>query len=142
MPEQRPSSRRGFLEILLGLGSAVMGLALAVPGVAYLWPAARGGGSQRAEVSGAGAIPVGGSTMIQLGPQAVIVIRQRDGFKAFSAVCTHLGCLVKWDGQAFHCPCHAAKFAADGSVIAGPPPKPLSEFRVSEIGEKVFVSPA
>ncbi|MHC5108896.1 MAG: QcrA and Rieske domain-containing protein [Planctomycetota bacterium] len=142
MMDEKSPTRRGFLDLILGIGSAITGMALTFPAIAYFWPAAKGGGSDRVAITGADKIPVGGSMMIQVGPQAVVVIRQRDGFKAYSAVCTHLGCLVKWDGQAFLCPCHAAKFGDDGSVLSGPPPEPLAEYRVSEIDDQVFVSPA
>jgi len=54
--------------------------------------------------------------------------------KAISTVCTHLGCTVHWDAaqNMFLCACHGGKFAVDGIVKAGPPPRPLDEleFRV------------
>lgn len=48
-------------------------------------------------------------------------------FIVFSAECTHVGCTVTWDGETerFVCPCHGGFFAADGEVLAGPPPRPL-----------------
>ena len=47
--------------------------------------------------------------------------------EVFSATCTHLGCSVNWEGDSseFVCPCHGGRYAADGSVVAGPPPAPL-----------------
>lgn len=142
MTTKKSPTRRGFLDIVLGVGSAITGLALAIPAIAYFWPAAKGGGAERVAVAGADEMPVGASTMIQVGPRAVIVVRLRSGFKAYSAICTHLGCLVRWDGQAFLCPCHAAKFGTDGGVLSGPPPAPLEAYRVTEVKGKVFVSRA
>lgn len=48
-------------------------------------------------------------------------------FVAFTLHCTHLGCPVRWIATAdlFLCPCHGGVFYADGSVAAGPPPRPL-----------------
>jgi Rieske Fe-S protein len=48
-------------------------------------------------------------------------------FLALSAVCTHLGCNVRWrpEAQRFGCPCHAGFYDANGDVISGPPPRPL-----------------
>ena len=51
----------------------------------------------------------------------------RQTVHALSATCTHLGCQVRWDGddKKFRCPCHGGVYAADGTVVDGPPPRPL-----------------
>lgn len=51
-------------------------------------------------------------------------------FWAYSINCTHLGCPVDWRPEAtlFMCPCHGGVFYQDGSVAAGPPPKPLVRY--------------
>ena len=61
--------------------------------------------------------------------------------KAFSLVCTHFGCIVKWipADKDFFCPCHAGKFDADGQVISGPPPKPLTQLKVVKDGNILYV---
>ena len=48
-------------------------------------------------------------------------------FIALSAVCTHLGCNVRWrrEESRFACPCHAGFYDPNGDVISGPPPRPL-----------------
>lgn len=53
-------------------------------------------------------------------------------FIAFSMVCTHLGCPVRWLASAnlFMCPCHGGVFYANGTVASGPPPKPLNRYPV------------
>ncbi len=61
-------------------------------------------------------------------------------FKAFSAICTHLGCIVHLDPESstIYCPCHAGYFdPVTGGVISGPPPKPLPEvkLRIDENGD-------
>ena len=58
----------------------------------------------------------------------VFVVREDATFHVISAVCTHLGCTVQWkaDERRFDCPCHGSRFRADGSVIGGPAPRPLS----------------
>lgn len=134
-------TRRGFIDLIIALGSGMTGLALVVPSLMYLWPAARGGGAEKVEVEGAQSMAVGQARTIQVGSLAVIVVRKRTGFEAYSASCTHLGCLVKWDAgkKQFLCPCHAATFDENGKVVAGPPPAPLPQLKVKEVGEKVFV---
>ncbi|MBT2387297.1 Rieske (2Fe-2S) protein [Streptomyces sp. ISL-11] len=71
-------------------------------------------------------IPVGGGKVFA--DRKVVVTQPVKGeFKAFSAVCTHQGCVVKdvSDGT-INCPCHGSKFsAADGSVRNGPARQPL-----------------
>lgn len=53
-------------------------------------------------------------------------------FIAFSIVCTHLGCPVRWLESAglFMCPCHGGVYYANGTVASGPPPKPLPQYPV------------
>ncbi len=142
-PNPKPT-RRSFLDLVIVVFSAITAAALAIPGLAYLWPAARGGGSERVAVDGAAEMTAGQSKTIRVGSTAVVVVKDRDGFSAFSAVCTHLGCLVTWSGEQkqFFCPCHAAVFGADGRVLSGPPPAPLERYTVMELGDQVYVSPA
>lgn len=55
-----------------------------------------------------------------------------DQFIAFSVNCTHLGCPVRWlpEANLFMCPCHGGVYYGDGTVAAGPPPRPLSRYSV------------
>lgn len=57
-----------------------------------------------------------------------ILFKQDGEYKAFSRVCTHLGCIVTWDGakRQFECPCHGGIFDENGQVLEGPPPAPLA----------------
>ncbi|MHB8625349.1 MAG: QcrA and Rieske domain-containing protein [Aggregatilineales bacterium] len=64
-----------------------------------------------------------------------------DGFRAMSQVCTHLGCLFKWNqnGTAVHpfphfvCPCHGSQFTNKGVYVDGPAPRSLDQFAVTVI---------
>jgi len=64
-----------------------------------------------------------------------------DGFTAFSAHCTHLGCPVRWIAGAnlFMCPCHGGVYYRDGSVAAGPPPHSLYRYDVRVVGNDVQI---
>ncbi|MHC4275289.1 MAG: QcrA and Rieske domain-containing protein, partial [Planctomycetota bacterium] len=57
----------------------------------------------------------------------VFVMRLQDGFRAISSICTHLGCITRYqpDDRIIACPCHGSRFALDGEVIAGPAPRAL-----------------
>jgi menaquinol-cytochrome c reductase iron-sulfur subunit len=54
------------------------------------------------------------------------------GFTAFAVNCTHLGCPVRWiqGAELFLCPCHGGVFNRNGTVAAGPPPRPLTRYPV------------
>lgn len=65
-------------------------------------------------------------------------------FTAHSNVCTHLGCRVRWveDQAGFFCPCHNAIFGRDGSVVTGPPPRPLDSFETMVEEGTIFIKEA
>ena len=67
------------------------------------------------------------------------LFRDADGVYAISIVCTHLGCIVKPTADGFECPCHGSAFAADGRVVRGPAPQPLSWIKVSAAGGTIVV---
>ncbi|MBW4463804.1 MAG: Rieske 2Fe-2S domain-containing protein [Nodosilinea sp. WJT8-NPBG4] len=60
---------------------------------------------------------------------------------AVSAVCTHAGCTVTWNGDQnlFACPCHASNFKPDGTVDSGPARQPLAIFEAKVEGDQVLV---
>ena len=51
--------------------------------------------------------------------------RDTQGFYAIIALCTHLGCTPRFDGNEFACPCHGSRFARDGQVISTPATRAL-----------------
>jgi len=65
--------------------------------------------------------------------QKIFVVRLADGFRAYSSICTHLGCITRYrpDQNIIACPCHGSKFNLEGEVIAGPAPRPLDQFEIS-----------
>jgi Rieske Fe-S protein len=86
-------------------------------------------------------IPVGGG-MVFTSAKVVVTQPTKGQFKAFSAVCTHVGCLCNQvaDGT-INCPCHGSKFKiTDGSVVAGPAPSPLPSAKITVTGGKVMLT--
>jgi len=122
-------TRRDFLKVLQGAGALVGIGALATPVVAFLYPPKLEElPSEPVLVAPETELPVGQAKTVKFGRYPAIVIHLEDGLKAYSAVCTHFACLVKWNPESgkLECPCHAGTFkATDGSVISGPPPAPL-----------------
>jgi len=59
--------------------------------------------------------------------QTAVSLDEHGELRAVSARCTHLGCIVEWNGaeRSWDCPCHASRFAPDGSVLQGPAVSPL-----------------
>jgi len=103
-------------------------------------PSAQSDGSAGATVP-AGDVPEGGGTVVKA-DKIVVTQPTKGDFKAFTAVCTHQGCLVSEikDGQ-IHCPCHGSVFSIqDGSVLGGPAPSPLAEKKVSVSGNQISVT--
>jgi len=86
------------------------------------------------------AVPVGGGTILT--DQKIVVTQPQAGtYKAFTAVCTHLGCTVaSVANDTITCPCHGSQFsAADGSVLSGPAPAPLASIPVTVSGTTISV---
>jgi Rieske Fe-S protein len=71
-------------------------------------------------------IPVGGGKVF-LNQKVVVTQPVKGEFKAFSAVCTHVGCICnKVANGTIDCPCHGSEFKiTDGAVVTGPAPTPL-----------------
>ena len=138
-------SRRDFVKVTTAALSSIMTVALGLPIISYLIdPALR-------EESGEAWIPIGPleNFLVDIptpfsftrsninGWEKTVnsyggfVIRKSEAeFITLSNVCTHLSCNVYWleDEQQYECPCHDAHFSADGTVLDGPPPRPLDRF--------------
>jgi len=90
-----------------------------------------------------------GFKIVRFGIEPVILIAAPgDEFKAFSATCTHLDCVVEYQKGAdrIHCNCHNGEYDLSGRNVAGPPPRPLQPFAVNLVprsdgsGENIVIS--
>jgi Rieske Fe-S protein len=126
-------------------GAAAVGVGAAAAG-ALAACTSTGGPGTGAPAAGpvtvsAAQIPVGGGKIFEA--QQVVVVQPTAGsFKAFSAICTHQGCVVASvaNGKII-CPCHNSEFSAtDGSVTQGPAVTALAAKTVSQSGDTLTVS--
>lgn len=62
----------------------------------------------------------------------IFILREEAGFRALSAICTHVGCIVNWNQteNKFICPCHGSTFARSGEVLSGAAVGPLKSFSI------------
>jgi thiosulfate dehydrogenase [quinone] large subunit len=162
------STRRVLLAEFAGMALAIAGISALAKG-AYSGPRAltarsggpgagggAGGSSPAADSSSVprGAVKLGPASRLPKGQAATysdpadgspdILIRESDGsLRAFSAVCTHAGCTVGYEGGVIVCPCHGGEYSAEtGEVIAGPPPSGLAPKKVLEAGGQIYAVPS
>jgi Rieske Fe-S protein len=157
------ATRRGVLAGvgLVGLAGAVSacgsgGSSSSSAGTSAVTPPAAGAASAPSSASGAGGgstagaqgsalattseIPVGSGKIFT---SEKIVVTQPDSgdFKAFSAVCTHMGCIVSTiSNGTIDCPCHGSQYSiSTGAVVGGPAPSPLPAQAINVTGSNIFL---
>jgi Rieske Fe-S protein len=148
---------RRWLLLKAGIAlNGLMGAALAVPIVRYLFAPVRKDSDYNSWVSlgAANDFPAGETRLTTyktpwIRPwdgetDNVACYVRREGanqFTVFAINCAHLGCPVRWfpQSQLFMCPCHGGVYYADGSVAAGPPPHSLSQYKARITGDDVEI---
>ena len=113
-PGRKPHSAVALKEFAIGQSEVVANLAeYATPG----------------EVASVAEIKPGEGAILRRGLKKIAAYRDESGrLTERSAVCTHVGCIVHWNGleECWDCPCHGSQFAVDGSVLNGPAVRPLA----------------
>lgn len=135
-------TRREFMTYAWGGALAVLGIETGLLSYFFMYPrfkAGEFGGKfflSEAEVPTADAAPVGYSA-----GKFWLVTTEEGNPKAIYMVCTHLGCLYKWEpsNTRFECPCHGSKFTHDGFYIEGPAPRSLDSFELAVENGQVVV---
>jgi Rieske Fe-S protein len=100
--------------------------------------ASQGGGGGAPALAHKGDIPVGGGKIFP--DQKVVITQPKAGeIKAFTAVCTHAGCIVaNVNGGTINCTCHGSKYNIEnGSVVNGPAPRPLAPRKINVKGDDI-----
>lgn len=97
-------------------------------------------GAQGSALATTSEIPVGSGKIFT--SEKIVVTQPNSGdFKAFSAVCTHMGCIVSTiSNGTIDCPCHGSQYSiSTGAVVGGPAPSPLPAQAIKVTGSNIFL---
>jgi cytochrome b6-f complex iron-sulfur subunit len=136
--------RRNFLDIFFG-GSLLATIAAFVyPVVRYVLPSKRTAIIENSVAAAkVGELPPNAAKVFKFGSAPAVLINTAEGtLIALSAICTHLTCTVRYDGETgtLFCPCHNGRFDRNGNVLSGPPPRPLETYAVEISGPDIIVT--
>jgi len=122
-----------------GAPSSAAGPASAAGASSATGASSAAGGSASDVLASTAEIPVGGGKILT-DKKIVITQPQAGSFHAFTAICTHLGCIVNTvSGGTINCPCHGSKYSiVNGSVVNGPAPLPLAAVSIKVQGTSII----
>lgn len=156
MNDEKKITRKQFMSLVTGAITALIGLGLGIPAIAYIiGPALKKEESQDW-------IRLGSTSKVELGlptlfktkiqrqtgwivneKEISVYVLSENGreFVAMSNICTHLGCRIRWiaDREEFFCPCHNGVFDKDGQIVSGPVPRPLDRFDTKVEDGQLFI---
>jgi len=140
------AKRRSFLNWIIGVSGSIVGAFIAYPVIRYIIPPSiPEAATRRVNAAKKDELAPGSFKIFPFGSQPAILIRLSDGgYRAFTAVCTHLGCTVQFrkTDNLIWCACHNGVYNLQGGNVSGPPPKPLAQFTVHVTGDDVVVEKA
>ena len=139
-----PTSRRRFLDYLLGTSVVATMGAIFYPIFKFMSPPPIIEAMQNSVEGGKLAeLPVNSGKIFKFGSKPGLLVRTEAGeLKAFSAVCTHLECIVQYrpETKQIWCACHNGQYNLSGKNIGGPPPRPLEEYKVNTRGDDIVIT--
>lgn len=145
-PSVSSPSRRTFLDYLVGSSALATLGAIFYPILKFMTPPQVVESTESSVVAAKLAeVPKNTGKIFKFGNKPGILVRTEAGeLKAFSAVCTHLDCIVQYRSETkqIWCACHNGQYNLSGKNIGGPPPRPLEEFKVNTRGDDIVVTKA
>ena len=134
-------TRRDFMKAAIISIGGVIGASIGLPAIGYVvGPALKQDAATWIRLGPASKVELNNPTLFKTTVEtqtgwinsqeeisAYVLTENGQDFVAMSNICPPRGCRVRWiaeDGK-YHCPCHNGVFARDGSVVSGPPPRPL-----------------
>lgn len=131
------SSRRKFVNWFLGTSFGALTVSIVYPVLRYVSPPRIPEATTQEVEAGETNDPQfleKGFKIVRFGAEPVIVVKAGDNdFRAFTATCTHLDCIVGFqkDRARIFCNCHGGAYDLTGRNVSGPPPRPLTAFKVN-----------
>jgi len=152
---QKKLDRRDFMKATIVSIGGIIGAAIGIPAIPYvIGPARNQENIDWIRLGAVSKVELNVPTLFKLTLEtqtgwvsseeefSVYVLTENgQDYSVMSNVCTHLGCRVRWipEQGEFFCPCHNGVFAKDGSVVDGPPPRPLDKFEYKVEDGTIFV---
>ncbi len=151
---QREMTRRELLTYAWGASLGLLGITAGVGTFMFMMPRFKAGefGGDFFLGPESSMPPTDAAPLAEVAGKFWLVNTADEGVKALYMVCTHLGCLYKWEASnlRFECPCHGSKFSREGFYIEGPAPRSLDRFDLTvengevtvHTGKKIVGAPA
>lgn len=137
-------TRRSFLDYLLGTSAFATLAAILYPIIRFMAPPQIVEAMQSSVVAAKiSELPPNSGKIFKFGSKPGLIVHTASGeLKAFSAVCTHLDCIVQYrpDTKQIWCACHNGQYNLNGENIGGPPPRPLEAYPVNKRGDDIVVN--
>jgi menaquinol-cytochrome c reductase iron-sulfur subunit len=153
--EDKQLSRRNFMKVAIASIGGVIGAVLGLPAIPYIMgPALQKESDDWIQLGSISKVELDIPTLfkktietqtgwIDTEEEISVYVLTSNGqdYIVMSNVCTHLACRVRWipEKDSFFCPCHNGVFAKDGTVVAGPPPRPLDRFESKVEDGVIFI---
>jgi len=153
--EDKQFGRRNFMKAAIAGIGGLIGAALGLPAIPYIMgPALQKESDNWLQLGSVSKVELNIPTLfkktietqtgwINTEEEISVYVLTSNGqdYVVMSNVCTHLGCRVRWipEKDGFFCPCHNGVFSKDGTVVAGPPPRPLDRFESKVEDGVIFI---
>jgi menaquinol-cytochrome c reductase iron-sulfur subunit len=153
--EDKQFGRRNFMKAAIAGIGGLIGAALGLPAIPYIMgPALQKESDNWLQLGSISKVELNIPTLfkktietqtgwINTEEEISVYVLTSNGqdYVVMSNVCTHLGCRVRWipEKDGFFCPCHNGVFSKDGTVVAGPPPRPLDRFESKVEDGLIFI---
>jgi Rieske Fe-S protein len=138
------TNRRKFLNYLLGTSAGATLIAIFYPVIKFLIPPEIIEATQNSVVAArVNELVTNSGKIFKFGNRPGLLVHTPTGeLRAFSAICTHLDCVVQYQPEmkGIWCACHNGRYDLNGQNISGPPPRPLEEYAVNVRGDEIIVS--